>query len=108
MYLDLNTSFALTDMRNLDRDSSPPPPSYKSAEPPEFLTRPTDSSEDDQEEYPQQQQSGHLPRKGGYDARVQQVLYENPDLEIIITDAGKSPHGSFIEYRIKTGVCVTA
>lgn len=100
--------FALTDMRNPDRDSSPPPPSYKSTEPPEFLTRPNDSSEDDQEEYPQQQQSGHLPRKGGYDARVQQVLYENPDLEIIITDAGKSPHGSFIEYRIRTGVCVTA
>jgi sorting nexin-41/42 len=61
-------------------------------------------SEDDEEEY-KQQQSGHLPKKGGYDGRIQQIIYENPDLEILITNAGKSPHGSFIEYRIRTAVC---
>ncbi|RMZ82202.1 hypothetical protein DV738_g1752, partial [Chaetothyriales sp. CBS 135597] len=40
---------------------------------------------------------------GGYDGRIQQILYENPELDILITDAGKSPHGGFIEYRIRTG-----
>jgi sorting nexin-41/42 len=30
-------------------------------------------------------------------------LYENPELEILILDAGKSPHGGYIEYRIRTG-----
>ncbi|RMD43390.1 hypothetical protein DV735_g1703, partial [Chaetothyriales sp. CBS 134920] len=51
----------------------------------------------------QQQQAGPLPRKGGYDGRIQQILYENPELDILIVDAGKSPHGGFIEYRIRTG-----
>lgn len=88
----------------LDQDNPSPPPSYKTNETSEFLTRPSDLSEDDEDEY-RQQQSGQLPRRDGYDGRVQQVLYENPDLEILITDAGKSAHGKFIEYRIRTGVC---
>ena len=96
--------FNLTDDYDSDHDASPPPPSNKSTEPPEFLSRPNDLSDDDQED-DRQQQSGHLPRKGGYDSRIQQILYENPDMEIMITDAGKSAHGSFIEYRIRTGVC---
>lgn len=44
------------------------------------------------------------PKKGGYDGRPQQILYENPDLEIVIVEAGKSSDGNFIAYRIKTGV----
>ncbi|RMZ75500.1 hypothetical protein DV737_g5279, partial [Chaetothyriales sp. CBS 132003] len=39
----------------------------------------------------------------GYDGRIQQILWENPELDILITDAGKSAHGGFIEYRIRTG-----
>jgi sorting nexin-41/42 len=46
-----------------------------------------------------------VQKKGAYDSRIQQLLYENPELDIIIADAGKSSDGSFIVYRIRTGVC---
>lgn len=45
------------------------------------------------------------PKPGGYDSRVEQMLYENPELPILITDAGKSTEsGRYIVYTIKTGV----
>lgn len=47
------------------------------------------------------------PRRkpGGYDSRIEQILYENPELPILITDAGKSIEsgGKFIVYTIRTG-----
>ena len=45
-------------------------------------------------------------KKGGYDSRIEQILYENPDLPILIVDAGKSLEsgGKYIVYTIKTGV----
>jgi len=45
-------------------------------------------------------------KKGGYDSRIEQILYENPDLPILITDAGKSSEsgGKYIVYTIRTGV----
>lgn len=73
-------------------------------EPPEFVSRPKDMSDDD-EDYSQQR----LPRKkGGYDSRIEQILYENQDLQIIITDAGKTYEtgGSYIAYTIRTGVTI--
>lgn len=75
-------------------------------EPPEFVSRPRDLSDDEDDDY-NQERSGNLPKKkGGYDSRIEQVLYENPDLQIIITDAGKSHEsgGSYIVYTIRTGV----
>ncbi len=49
------------------------------------------------------------PRRkpGGYESRIEQILYENPKLVIMITDAGKSPEsgGKYIVYTIRTGVC---
>lgn len=46
------------------------------------------------------------PKQGGYDSRIEQILYENPDLPILITDAGKSSEsgGKYIVYTIRTGV----
>jgi hypothetical protein len=48
------------------------------------------------------------PRRkpGGYDSRIEQMLYENPKLPILITDAGKSLEsgGRYIVYTIRTGV----
>ncbi|KAF1809173.1 hypothetical protein P152DRAFT_403920 [Eremomyces bilateralis CBS 781.70] len=45
------------------------------------------------------------PKKGGYDSRIEQILYENPNLPIIITTAGKNVEsgGSYIAYAIRTG-----
>ena len=60
---------------------------------------------DDDEEYAQQR----APRKrGGYDSRIEQILYENHDLQILITDAGKNHEsgGSYIAYTIRTGVFI--
>ncbi|KAL8696012.1 MAG: hypothetical protein Q9224_003020 [Gallowayella concinna] len=74
-------------------------------EPPEFVSRPRDLSDDDEDNYAQQR-SGQTPRKKGtYDSRIEQMLYENPDLQIVITDAGKSHEsgGSYIVYTIRTG-----
>lgn len=75
-------------------------------EPSEFVSRPRDSSDDDEEDYGQQNSGASLKKKGGYDSRIEQILYENPDLQIIITDAGKSHEsgGSYIVYTIRTGV----
>ncbi|OAA53836.1 autophagy protein [Niveomyces insectorum RCEF 264] len=47
------------------------------------------------------------PRRkpGGYDSRIEQLLYENPETPIFITDAGKSLEnsGRYIVYTIRTG-----
>ena len=47
-------------------------------------------------------------KKGGYDSRIEQILYENPELPILIVDAGKSVEsgGKYIVYTIRTGVRV--
>ncbi|KAH7329191.1 mRNA capping enzyme, catalytic domain-containing protein [Stachybotrys elegans] len=44
-------------------------------------------------------------KPGGYDSRIEQILYENPDMPIMITDAGKSMEsgGRYIVYTIRTG-----
>lgn len=53
-------------------------------------------------------QAQMVPRRkpGGYDSRTEQILYENPALPILITDAGKSLEsgGRYIVYTIRTGV----
>jgi hypothetical protein len=45
-------------------------------------------------------------KPGGYDSRIEQTLYENPEMPILITDAGKSQEsgGRYIVYTIKTAV----
>ncbi|KAI4169097.1 MAG: hypothetical protein LQ348_007356 [Seirophora lacunosa] len=74
-------------------------------DPPELISQPRDLSDDEEDNYAQQR-SEHLPRKkGGYDSRIEQILYEHPELQIVITDAGKSNEsgGSYIAYTIRTG-----
>lgn len=45
------------------------------------------------------------PKEGGYDSRIEQILYEHPDLEIQIVHAGKNTEGGggYITYTIRTG-----
>jgi hypothetical protein len=45
-------------------------------------------------------------KKGSYDARVQEWLYEHRDQLILITNAGKEG-ANFIQYTINCGVCRT-
>jgi hypothetical protein len=45
------------------------------------------------------------PKEGGYDSRIEQILYEQPNLEIQIVHAGKNTEGggAYITYTIRVG-----
>lgn len=45
------------------------------------------------------------PKEGGYHSRIEQILYEHPELDIQIVHAGKNTEGGggFITYTIRTG-----
>lgn len=92
-----------------DRFETPNTPSSTSEDAPPipaYANQPTGVESD--EEYGGQSQSQVAPRRkpGGYDSRIEQILYENPELPILITDAGKSMEsgGKYIVYTIRTGV----
>lgn len=67
-----------------------------------------DSDVDSEEDYAAQMRGDKppKPKQGGYDSRIEQILYENPQLPVLITDAGKSSEsgGKYIVYTIRTGV----
>ncbi|RFU34909.1 hypothetical protein B7463_g1378, partial [Scytalidium lignicola] len=65
----------------------------------------TNDGSSDEEYGSSAQQGPPRPKKGGYDSRIEQILYENPDLPILIVDAGKSLEsgGKYIVYTIRTG-----
>ncbi|KAL1897688.1 Sorting nexin, cytoplasm-to-vacuole targeting pathway/endosomal sorting [Sporothrix stenoceras] len=66
-----------------------------------------DTDEDEEEDAAAVSHSELQPRRkpGGYDSRIEQLLYENPETPIYITDAGKSVEnsGRYIVYTIRTG-----
>lgn len=84
------------------RFEAPNTPSSTSEDAPPITygRQPSDIESDDDFDQP-------TPRRkpGGYDSRIEQILYENPELPILITDAGKSIEsgGKFIVYTIRTG-----
>ena len=65
-----------------------------------------DSSDGSDDEYGGAGLNAPKKKKHGYDSRIEQILYENPDLPILIVDAGKSLEsgGKYIVYTIRTGV----
>ncbi|KAL4864836.1 hypothetical protein BDV12DRAFT_175592 [Aspergillus spectabilis] len=83
----------------------PPPPSSQSSNPDisDFSQQP-EPSDDGEEDYAAQQSGAGYPRKSVYDSRIEQLLYENPEMPILITDAGKNHEGGggFIVYTIRT------
>jgi hypothetical protein len=87
------------------QDSTPPSSRDSNLDPPEYITNPEDLSDpEDEAEYGAASQQ--YPRKGVYDSRIEQILYENPEMPILITDAGKNHEsgGGFIVYTIRTAV----
>ena len=89
-----------------DHESSSPTSEAFHDDPPDYVTHEEDLSDEDVGRYDTQQVHGYR-RKNVYDSRVEQILYENLGLPILITDAGKNHEGggSFIVYTIRTGVC---
>ncbi|KAF2742858.1 hypothetical protein M011DRAFT_432313 [Sporormia fimetaria CBS 119925] len=84
------------------------PPSPQSATPPhespqQYNAQRDMSDVDYNDESPQEERV--TPKKGGYDSRVEQWLYENPGASILITYAGKNHEGGggYIAYTINTG-----
>ncbi|KAI5298218.1 Sorting nexin, cytoplasm-to-vacuole targeting pathway/endosomal sorting [Ascosphaera atra] len=74
-----------------------------------FVTR-TESDRDELENVPvdlygRPLLAGHEGRGGMYRNRIQQILEDNPELPILIVDAGKNVEsgGSYIVYTIRTG-----
>lgn len=90
-----------------DRESTPPSSRSSSRGPPDYVSRQPDT-EDEEEDNSYGARQGALSsrKRGVYDSRIEQILYENPDLPILIVDAGKNHEGggSFIVYTIRTGV----
>ncbi|CAI7646150.1 unnamed protein product [Penicillium bialowiezense] len=85
------------------QDSTPPSSRGSSSEPPDYITHPEDLS-DPEDEADYGAASQQYPRKSVYDSRIEQILYENPEMPILITDAGKNHEGGggFIVYTIRT------
>ena len=91
-------------MTGYERPATPTSDDDTLQDPPDFLSKPRDLSDDDND-YSQHQATIGKPR---YDSRIEQILCENEDLQIIITDAGKNHEsgGSYIAYTIRTGVII--
>ncbi len=94
-----------TDQQRFETPNTPSSTSEDAAPPLTYGRQPSDMGSDDEFNQP-------TPRRkpGGYDSRIEQILYENPELPILITDAGKSMEsgGKYIVYTIRTGVCFLA
>lgn len=77
-----------------------------STQPPDYVSRITDTDDEDDNDYEIHQAQISSRKKGGYDSRIEQILYENPEMPILITDAGKNHEGGggYIVYTIRTGV----
>lgn len=89
----------------VDFDRPGTPPSGRSSpDQPNFIPRPTDLSDEELDDDRPPPAKVH-PKEGGYDSRIEQILYEHPDLEIQITHAGKNTEGGggYIAYTIRTG-----
>lgn len=79
------------------------PTSASDDEHPQMIQTPSGNDTDD--EVVSREDAVPRRKPGGYDSRIEQILYENPGLSILITDAGKSIEsgGRYIVYTIRTG-----
>lgn len=88
-------------IKGLDRPSSPQSDiSSPTIEHGQTQQRPQELSDDGEEDH-------DVPKKmSGYNSRMEQIIYENIDVVISITGAGKNQEGggNYIVYTIRTGV----
>jgi hypothetical protein len=105
--LDSPTEDTDADWEEVDpRYDAPNTPSSTADEAPRHES--TDAGSEEEENARSQGELVPRRKPGGYDSRVEQMLYENPELPILITDAGKSSEsGRYIVYTIKTGVSLS-
>ncbi|KAF3352787.1 hypothetical protein VdG1_08724 [Verticillium dahliae VDG1] len=91
------------DFLDQQRFDAPNTPSSTSEDAPQQPAFDRNVGSDDEVETPEQAAPRRKP--GGYESRIEQILYENPSLPILITDAGKSAEsgGKYIVYTIRTG-----
>ncbi|KAI6821731.1 putative autophagy protein Atg20 [Hortaea werneckii] len=84
---------------------STPPSGRSSPDPSSYITRPAELSDEDLSSSVAPGPPKVQPKEGGYDSRIEQILYEHPDLEIQIVHAGKNTEGGggYITYTIRTG-----
>ncbi|KIW02011.1 uncharacterized protein PV09_06517 [Verruconis gallopava] len=89
--------------RFYNRPSTPPSDLSSPHDSPEFISHPRDQQSLSDVDVHESRQ--FEPKKGGYDSRIEQILCENPDLEILITHAGRNSEGggNYIAYTIRTG-----
>lgn len=93
-----------TDRPGFNRPSTPPSEPSSPEQHPHFISRAADLSDEElDDDRPQGPRVD--PPKGGYDSRIQQILWEHPELDIQITQAGKNHEGGgkYITYTIRTG-----
>ncbi|KAI4669780.1 uncharacterized protein J4E79_000058 [Alternaria viburni] len=84
------------------RPATPPSEASSPAqESPEYVSQ-RDMSDVDYNEQDQDHADPKAPKKGGYDARVEQWLYEHPEQLVLITSAGKDGV-NYIQYTINCG-----
>ncbi|KAI1176287.1 hypothetical protein F4777DRAFT_547054 [Nemania sp. FL0916] len=86
--------------QRFEAPNTPSSTSEDAAPPLAYGRQPSDAESDDEFNPP-----APRTKPGGYDSRIEQILYENPELPILITDAGKSMEsgGKYIVYTIRTG-----
>ncbi|KAK4624700.1 Sorting nexin-41 [Fulvia fulva] len=101
---DSETSEIQSPTERFNRPATPPSGHSSPDQTPQFISRPNDLSDEELDDS-RHQAPKVQPKEGGYDSRIEQILYEHPDLEIQITHAGKNTEGGggFITYTIRTG-----
>ncbi|OHE94608.1 PX domain-containing protein [Colletotrichum orchidophilum] len=109
-YLDDSSDSTDAEWESLDqRFDIPQTPSTTSDEAPQNRSHTLEDSDvESSDNEPIARDRGDLvprPKPGGYESRVEQILWENPAMTILITDAGKSAEsgGKYIVYTIRTG-----
>lgn len=107
MFLSCNHKLCLTGIAPYGRDTSPSSSRSSSRAPPTYVSRGPDT-DDGEEDDTYGVHTNYQPgrKKASYGSRIEQMLYEHPELQILITDAGKNHEGGggFIVYTIRTGV----